>query len=171
MYYSYVEIEYVATSFSTARTDLALKLLKVSDLFIFAIRRYSHVNGFTDEFKVTGYTTFKVYDKASDNSVKYYANEYMNSQKRYDSAMIEFVSDDGTIATCPAMILGFVQYNITLGISTPQFKGEEELTLNTIQKTWLLMTTYMWWFIQLQIVCQVTNWERNLCHRSSSEML
>ncbi len=28
MYYSYVEIEYVATSFSPARTDLALKLLK-----------------------------------------------------------------------------------------------------------------------------------------------
>jgi hypothetical protein len=27
---------------------------KVFDLFIFAIRRYSHVNGFTDEFKVTG---------------------------------------------------------------------------------------------------------------------
>ena len=52
------------------------------------------------------YTTFKVYDNASDNSVKYYANEYMNSQKRYDYAMTEFVSDDGTIATCPAMILG-----------------------------------------------------------------
>jgi hypothetical protein len=30
MYYSYVEIKYVATSFSPARTDLALKLLKVS---------------------------------------------------------------------------------------------------------------------------------------------
>jgi hypothetical protein len=44
--------------------------LKVSDLFIFAIRRYSHVNGFTDEFKVTGYTTFKVYDNTSDNSAK-----------------------------------------------------------------------------------------------------
>ncbi len=88
--------------------------LKVSNLFIFAIRRYSHVNGFTDEFKVTRYTTFKVYDNASDNSVKYYANnEYMNGQKRYDYAMIEFVSDDGTIATCPAMILGFIQYNIT----------------------------------------------------------
>ncbi len=71
--------------------------LKVSDLFIFAIRRYSHVNGFTEEFKVTGYTTFKVYDNASDNSVKYYANEYMDSQKRYDYAMIEFVSGDGTI--------------------------------------------------------------------------
>ncbi len=39
---------------------------------------------------------------------KYYANEYMNSQKRYYYAMIEFVSDDGTIATCPAMILRFV---------------------------------------------------------------
>jgi hypothetical protein len=29
MYYSYVEIEYVATSFSPARTDLALKLLRL----------------------------------------------------------------------------------------------------------------------------------------------
>ncbi len=83
------------------------------------------MNGFTDEFKVTGYTPFKVYDNASDNSVKYYANEYMNRQKRYDYAMIEFESDDGTIASCPAMILGFVQYNITLGIPTPQFTGEE----------------------------------------------
>jgi hypothetical protein len=54
--------------------------LKVSDLFIFAIRRFSHVNRFADEFKVNRYTTFKVYDDASDNSVKYYANEYMNSQ-------------------------------------------------------------------------------------------
>jgi hypothetical protein len=108
--------------------------LKVSDLSIFAIRRYSHVNGFTDEFKVTGYTTFKVYDNASDNSVNYYANVYMNGQKRYDYAMIEVVSDDGTVATCPAMILGFVQYNITLGIPTPQFTGEEELSLNTIQE-------------------------------------
>ncbi len=27
MYYSYIEIEYVAASFSPARTDLALKLL------------------------------------------------------------------------------------------------------------------------------------------------
>jgi hypothetical protein len=34
MYYSYVEIEYVATSFSLARTDLALKLLttQISEL-------------------------------------------------------------------------------------------------------------------------------------------
>jgi hypothetical protein len=117
--------------------------LKALDLFIFAIRRYSHVNGFTDEFKVTGNTTFKVDDNVSDNSVKYYANEYMNSQKRYDYAMSEVVLDDRTIATCPAMILGFVQYNITMGIPTPQFTGEEELSLNT-KKTWLLTTSYMW---------------------------
>jgi hypothetical protein len=98
-----------------------------------SIRRYSYVNGFADEFKVTGYTTFKIYDNASDNSVQYYANEYMNGQKRYDYALIEFVSDDGTIATCPAMILGFVQYNIASGTPTPQFTGEEELSLNTVQ--------------------------------------
>jgi hypothetical protein len=48
--------------------------LKVSNLFIYAIQRYSHVNGFTDELKVSGYTTFKVYNNASDNAVKYYAN-------------------------------------------------------------------------------------------------
>jgi hypothetical protein len=107
---------------------------KVLDLFIFAIRVYSHVHGFTDEFKVTGYTTFKVNGNTSDNSVKYYANKFMNSVKRYDYAMIEFVSDDGTTTTCPAMILEFVQYNITLGIPTPQFTDEEELSLNTIQK-------------------------------------
>jgi hypothetical protein len=34
--------------------------IEVSNLFIFAIWRYNHVNGFTDEFEVTGYTTFKV---------------------------------------------------------------------------------------------------------------
>ncbi len=78
-------------------------------------------------------TTFKVYDNASDNSVKYYANKCMNCQKRYDYAMIEFVSVGRTIVTCPAMILGFVGYNIKLGIPTPQFIGEEELSLNTIQ--------------------------------------
>jgi hypothetical protein len=58
----------------------------------------------------------------------------MNGQKRYDYEIIEFVSDDGTIATSPAMILGFVQYNITLGIPTPQFTDEEELSSNTIQE-------------------------------------
>ena len=56
-------------------------------------------------------TTFKVYDNASDNSVKYYANKCMNCQKRYDYAMIEFVSDDGNITTCSAGYWGL--YDIT----------------------------------------------------------
>ncbi len=34
MYYSYIEIEYVATSFSPARTDLALKLLRFFSLIL-----------------------------------------------------------------------------------------------------------------------------------------
>jgi hypothetical protein len=33
MYYSYVKVEYVATSFSPARTDLALKLLTLLDSY------------------------------------------------------------------------------------------------------------------------------------------
>jgi hypothetical protein len=41
MYYSYVEIEYVATSFSPARTDLALKLflrhLNIASGFVISI--------------------------------------------------------------------------------------------------------------------------------------
>jgi hypothetical protein len=67
------------------------------------------VNGFTVKFKGTGYIAFTVYDNASNNSVKYYPNKYMNGQKRYDYAVIEFLSDDETIATCPAIIQGFVQ--------------------------------------------------------------
>jgi hypothetical protein len=58
----------------------------------------------------------------------------MNGQIRYDYAMIEFLLDDGTVPTCPATILGFVQYIITLGIPKPQFTGEEELSLDTIHK-------------------------------------
>jgi hypothetical protein len=34
MYYSYVDIEYVATSFSPARMDLALKLLNPKETYI-----------------------------------------------------------------------------------------------------------------------------------------
>jgi hypothetical protein len=42
MYYSYVEIEYVATSFSPARTDLAVKLLNVicDELSNVVVQRY-----------------------------------------------------------------------------------------------------------------------------------
>ncbi len=39
MYYSYVEIEYVATSFSPARTDLALKLLTTVPIMITKMKK------------------------------------------------------------------------------------------------------------------------------------
>jgi hypothetical protein len=32
----------------------------VADLFVFAIRRYSHAYGYTNEFKVMGYTTYMI---------------------------------------------------------------------------------------------------------------
>jgi hypothetical protein len=106
----------------------------VSDLFIFAIRRYSHVNGYTDKFAVTGYTMYNALNKSMDDTIKYYATEYMNGEKRYDYAMINFVSDEGMTSTCPSKILGFVRYNITKGIPTPQFSGDEELSLDTIRE-------------------------------------
>jgi hypothetical protein len=40
MYYSYVEFEYVATSFSPARMDLAVKLLKASIVLKFLLYIY-----------------------------------------------------------------------------------------------------------------------------------
>ncbi len=57
----------------------------------------------------------------------------MNGEKRYDYAMIDFLSDDGLSATCPAMILEFQRYNITLGIPTPHFSDEEGQSLHTVQ--------------------------------------
>jgi hypothetical protein len=105
----------------------------VSDLFIFAIRRYSHVNGYTDKFKVTVYTTYKnAVNNSMDDTINYYATEYMDGEKRYDYAMIIFVSDEGITASCPAKILGFIRYSITKGIPTLQFSGDEELSLDTI---------------------------------------
>ncbi len=41
---------------------------KVADLFLFAIRRFSHSHRYTDEFKVTGYTTFKVKNTSSEKN-------------------------------------------------------------------------------------------------------
>ncbi len=43
MYYSYVEIEYVATSFSPARTDLAVKLLR----YVMCLRFWAIYNQLT----------------------------------------------------------------------------------------------------------------------------
>jgi hypothetical protein len=55
----------------------------------------------------------------------------MNGGKRYDYAMINFLSDESISETCPSKILGFVRYNITKGIPTPQFSGNEELSSTT----------------------------------------
>jgi hypothetical protein len=41
------------------------------------------------------------------------------------------VSDEGMTETCPSKILGFVRYNITKGIPTPQFLDNEELSSTT----------------------------------------
>jgi hypothetical protein len=41
---------------------------KVADLFLFAIRRFSHSHGYTDEFKVTDYTTLKVNNTSSEKN-------------------------------------------------------------------------------------------------------
>jgi hypothetical protein len=45
MYYSYVEIEYIATSFSPARKDLALKLLRIHLDCLTAINSLSAMDG------------------------------------------------------------------------------------------------------------------------------
>jgi hypothetical protein len=82
---------------------------------------------------VTDYTTFTLNNTSSEKTAIYYATEYMNGERRYDYAIIDFLSDDVLSATCPAMILGFLQYNITLGIPTPHFSDEEGQSLHTIQ--------------------------------------
>jgi hypothetical protein len=44
MYYSYIEIEYVATSFSPTRTDISLKLLSVIGIiFSWALRQVDFI--------------------------------------------------------------------------------------------------------------------------------
>jgi hypothetical protein len=45
--------------------------------------------------------------------------------------MINVVSDEVITETCPSKILGFVRYNITKGILTPRFSGNEELSSTT----------------------------------------
>ncbi len=100
----------------------------VADLFVFAIRRYSHAHGYTNKFKVTGYTTCMIKKDSDEESVKFYATEYMNGDRQYDFAMIDFLLDDGDTATCPAKILGFVRYNITSGILMPHISGNDGLS-------------------------------------------
>ena len=104
----------------------------VADLLKFALRRYSHINGYSDSYKVTGYTSLTIRD--TDKKVIYYATELKNGHKQYDYALIDFEGDEGITECCPSLILGFIRYDITLGIPTPQFIHEDELSLLDIQQ-------------------------------------
>ena len=103
----------------------------VSDLLKFALRRHSHINGYSDWYKVMGYTLLTIRD--TDKKVMYYTTELKNGHKQYDYAMIDFEGDEDNTKSCPSLILGFVRYDITLGIPTPQFIHEDELLLLDIQ--------------------------------------
>jgi hypothetical protein len=46
--------------------------------------------------------------------------------------MVEFENNDGSLATCPAKIIGFVCYDKTPGIPTPHFVDCLELGLQEI---------------------------------------
>ena len=72
--------------------------------------------------------------KDTAKQVMYYASELKNGQKLYDYALVDFVDNDGATKSCPALMLGFIRYNITLGIPTPQFIHEDELSLSDIQQ-------------------------------------
>ncbi len=54
MYYSYVEFEYVAMSFSPARTDLAVKLFNLLAIFLswkyFSAGKFSNVKKFPADY-------------------------------------------------------------------------------------------------------------------------
>ncbi len=67
--------------------------------------------------------------KTTAKRVIFYASELKNGHKRYDYALVDFVDNDGTTKSCPALMLGFLRYDVTLGIPTPQFIHEDELSL------------------------------------------
>jgi hypothetical protein len=106
----------------------------VSDLLRFALRRHSHINGYSDSYKVTGYTSLRIICRDTDEKVIYYATELINGIRRYDYALIDFVGNDGSTQSCPSLILGFIRYDITSGIPTPHFIHEQELSLLEIQQ-------------------------------------
>jgi hypothetical protein len=82
MYYSYVEIEYVATGFSPARTDLALKLLS-KGLFLFKAclasraRLFQNWNGFCNSpthFNTCKPDLMRIFSSKLSFSLFYYCN-------------------------------------------------------------------------------------------------
>jgi hypothetical protein len=106
----------------------------VSDLFIYAIRKYSHIHGLTKEFEVTGYTYLKTSCLPSKENVIYYANKNMGGKTRYDFALINFLTDEGKNISCPSKILGFLTYKKTQGVLTPLFATDQEMLLCQIQQ-------------------------------------
>jgi hypothetical protein len=104
----------------------------ISDLLTFAIQRHSHSNGYLDSYKVTGYTLLSMNCKDTAKRVIYYASELKNGRKRYDYALVDFVDNDGATKSCPALMLRFIRYDITVGIPTPQFIHEDELSHSDI---------------------------------------
>ena len=105
----------------------------VLDLLIFAICQFSHLNNYSESFEITRYTSMYHKHDNCDNPVIYYATELMNGERRYDYAMIDFITDTGDTKCCPAKILGFIRYNKTSGIPTPQFIQDECLTIDEIK--------------------------------------
>ncbi len=59
----------------------------------FALSRHSHINRYSDLYKVTGYTSLTIRD--ADKKVIYYATELKYGREQYDYAMIEFEGNDG----------------------------------------------------------------------------
>jgi hypothetical protein len=106
----------------------------ISNLLTFAIRRHSHSNGYLDLYKVTGYTSLTMNCKDTAQRVIYYASELKNGQKWYNYALVDFVDNYGTTKSCPALMLGFIRYDITLRIPTPQFIHKDKLSLLDIQQ-------------------------------------
>jgi hypothetical protein len=72
--------------------------------------------------------------KDNEKQVIYYASEFKNGQKWYNYALVDFVDNEGATRSCPALMLEFLRYNITLGIPTSQFIHEDELSLSDIQQ-------------------------------------
>ncbi len=84
--------------------------------------------------QVRGYTSLIINCRDTDKKVICYATELKIGHRQYDYALIDFEGNEGNTKSCPSLILGFIRYNVTLGIPTPQFIHEEELLLLDIQQ-------------------------------------
>jgi hypothetical protein len=54
----------------------------VSDLLIFALRRHSHINGYSDLYKLTGYILLTMNCRDTEERVIYYASELKNGHRQ-----------------------------------------------------------------------------------------